>query len=124
MVTERNVMLGIYKDHESSIIQNALTSPSGGERTQTTVDVAPIPIYLSIPLTPANDQALPDSRVILDLVLDAAGKVRSAQLDSRADRGPIGDTLIRASADWNFIPAFKAHRAVACRIRLGVSPQQ
>ena len=56
--------------------------------------------------------------------IDAAGKVGSAEVDSIADAGLIGAIQVNASSAWNFIPAFKAGRAVACRMRLGVSLEQ
>lgn len=97
---------------------------SMGEPTQTTVDVGPKAIYLGIPV--ANGESLParNTKVYLNLLIDAAGKVRSAQLENSVDKGPIGDAQLRASSAWNFVPAFKAGHAVACRIRLGVSPAQ
>lgn len=95
-----------------------------GEPTQTTVDVGPKAIYLGIPAVDSESLPAPNTKVYLNLLIDAAGKVRSAQLENSADKGPIGDTQLRASSAWNFIPAFKAGRAVACRIRLGVSPEQ
>jgi len=84
----------------------------------------PKPIYLSRPLPNSTTQALPDTRIYLMLVIDAAGKVHSAQLVNKADSGPLGDTLIHASKEWNFIPGFSAGRPVASKILLGVSPDQ
>ena len=60
-----------------------------------------------------------ESELLLDLVIDSAGKVRSAE--------PAGKTkwadadLLRATEEWKFIPAFKGNRPVACRSRLAVS---
>jgi hypothetical protein len=92
----------------------------------TPVDSRPEPIYLGIPFSRSQDQALPDSssKIYLNLVIDAAGKVHSAKLENKADNGPIGDKVLSASADWNFIPAFVGSHAVACRLRFGVWPEQ
>ncbi len=86
--------------------------------------VPPQPIYLAFPPPQNTSQVLPVSQIYLDLLVDAAGKVRSAKLINKADQGPIGEALIRASANWNFIPGTYDGRAVPCRIRLGISPLQ
>jgi hypothetical protein len=65
------------------------------------------------------EQSLPEAELLLDLVIDSAGKVRSAE--------PAGKTkwadaeLLRATQEWKFIPAFKGNRPVACRSRLAVT---
>jgi len=65
------------------------------------------------------EQSLPEAELLLDLVIDSAGKVRSAE--------PAGKTkwadadLLRATEEWKFIPALKGNRPVACRSRLAVS---
>jgi hypothetical protein len=87
-----------------------------------TVDIKPKAFFLRTLPTQGSAQVLPNSEVFLDLVIDAAGKVRSAQLVNVTDKGPFGDSLIRASAAWKFIPAFKDGRAVASRMRLSVAP--
>jgi len=92
--------------------------------TQTTVDFAPEPIYLGLIVRRDRGSTVPDSMVYLNLVIDAAGKVRSAKLEKNADHGAAEAAEISASSTWNFIPAFKMGRAVACQIRLGVLPQR
>lgn len=84
----------------------------------------PIPIYLGMQVANSGTQAIPESRIYLELVIDEAGKVQSAKLADKADAGQVGDALIRASANWNFIPGSRAGRTVACRMLLGVSPYQ
>jgi len=103
-----------------------IAEPGQTETSRDLADRMPVPIYIGIPLSGNQNQALPDSstEIYLNLVIDSAGKVRSAQLANKADHGPIGDTVLSASADWNFIPAFVGSRAVACRMLYGVSPQQ
>jgi len=56
--------------------------------------------------------------LLLDLLIDSAGKVRSVE--------PAGNTksdpdLIKAATEWKFVTAFKDGRAVASRLRLAVS---
>jgi len=81
----------------------------------------PQAISLMTPPPPDPEHTLPRSGVLVDLVIDRAGKVSSAQLLDDADKGPVGDSLIAASAHWKFIPAMKNDRAVASHIRLRVS---
>lgn len=88
------------------------------------IKTRPIPIYLSSPPPENKALALPASRIYFTLVIDAAGKVRSARLVDKADSGPVADTEIRASEGWKFIPGFRAGRAVACKIEFGVAAYQ
>lgn len=76
--------------------------------------VLPEPIQVWLPPSMgASDQ------VVLDLEIDSAGKVRSAE---PADRTKSVDAdLLNVTAEWRFIPAFKDGRAVASRIRVPVS---
>ena len=81
--------------------------------------ISPRPIELRRPPLSMPEQSLPESELLLDLLIDSAGKVRSAE--------PSGKTkwadaeLLRATEEWKFIPAFKGNRPVACRSRLAVS---
>jgi hypothetical protein len=88
-------------------------------------DIAmPVPILLYTPTLPDGQQAFPRSGLTVDLVVDSAGKVNSAKIVSKDNNGPIADSLIGASRNWEFIPAMKNGRAVASRILLTVSPFQ
>jgi hypothetical protein len=60
--------------------------------------------------------------VFLDLVIDSAGKVRSAEPAAKV-KG-VDPDLINAALSWKFIPAFKDKLPVASRLRLGVSSRQ
>jgi hypothetical protein len=62
------------------------------------------------------------AEVMLDLVLDSAGKVRSAA-PSDAMKA-INADLRDATAEWKFIPAFKDGRAVASRVRVSLSSER
>jgi len=92
------------------------TSRSGPGKSEI---ISPRPIQLRRPPLSGPAQSLPESELLLDLVIDSAGKVRSAE--------PAGKTkwadaeLLRATEEWKFIPAFKGNRPVACRSRLAVS---
>ena len=85
-----------------------------------------IPSAISI-YTPApqdSELAFPHSGVLVELVIDAAGKVSSAEFLNKRDEGPIGESLMAASGNWKFIPAMRSGKAVASRIRMTVSPYQ
>ena len=79
--------------------------------------LAPEPIVLTRPTPPETSR---ESDAELVLVIDSAGKVRSAD----AGKSEANAALIDASAAWKFIPAFKNGRAVACRMRLAISNRQ
>jgi hypothetical protein len=74
------------------------------------------------PLSETQPQGPPEPEVLLDLVVDAAGKVRSAESAGRMKS--VDPELIHAASTWKFIPAFKDGRAVASRLHLTVSPRQ
>ena len=65
----------------------------------------------SFPTVDVADNALPQGEMTVTLVIDSAGKVRSA--------APIGSTawkdvdLMGSLSEWKFIPAFNGHRPVA-----------
>jgi hypothetical protein len=82
--------------------------------------VSPRQIQLWRPPSSVPEQSLSESEVLLDLVIDSAGKVRSAQPSGKTKL--VDKDLIDATAEWKFIPAFKGDRPVACRTRLAVSP--
>jgi hypothetical protein len=52
---------------------------------------------------------------MVDIVVERAGKVRSAVVAGSKDVGLVND-----SADWKFIPAFKDGHPVASRMRVAL----
>ena len=64
---------------------------------------------------PSPEEHSPSANEMVELVVDAAGKVRSAKVINGTD-----ELLVEASAGWQFIPAFRDGRPVACRFRLSV----
>lgn len=63
----------------------------------------------------------PPDHILLDLVIDAAGKVRSAE--------PAGTVAyprdwIEMALAWTFVPAFRDGQAVASHLRINVSPKR
>jgi len=85
--------------------------------------VPPEAILLQRPPVPEIQQQGPtEPELLLDLVVDGSGKVRSAE---PAGKMKWADPeLIKAALTWKFIPAFKDGRAVASRLRIAVSPRQ
>ena len=63
-----------------------------------------------------GDTPLPQSEEKVDVVIDAAGKVRSVKTVGKQD-----SDLLNSCAGWKFIPAFKDGRPVASRMRLSLS---
>ncbi|PYX56386.1 MAG: hypothetical protein DMG76_14970 [Acidobacteria bacterium] len=93
------------------------TTTKRSERSKSEI-IPPQPILLRRSAPVASEQGLTDSELLLDLLIDSAGKVRSVE--------PAGNTksdpdLIKAATEWKFVTAFKDGRAVASRLRLAVS---
>jgi hypothetical protein len=80
-------------------------------------DIGPVQILLRRPPPADASSAALGKEVVVNLVIDAAGKVRSAQEEGKPEKD-----LMDATADWKFIPAFKDGRPVASRVRLGITP--
>jgi hypothetical protein len=93
-----------------------------GEGTRPEV-VPPKAILLQRPPMPEVQlQGQPESELFLDLIVDDAGKVRSAE--PAAKMKSVDPQLLNAALTWKFIPAFKDGRPVASRLRIAVSPRQ
>jgi len=94
-------------------------------RSETTHKLEVIPpkaILLERPPVPESQQGTPETDVLLDLVIDAAGKVRSVEL---SEKGKLpSPAWIESALTWKFIPALKDGRPVASRLRIAVSPKQ
>ena len=81
--------------------------------------VPPRAMLMQRPATSDIQQQGSDSEKLLDLVVDEAGKVRSAAPAGKVNW--VDPELINAAFTWKFIPAFKDGRPVASRVRLDVS---
>ena len=81
----------------------------------------PVPILIDRRVPEGQSEAdISGSDVLLDLTIDSAGKVRSAE---SAD--PLFDASFKYSTTrWKFIPAFNGHDPVASRIYLFISPKR
>jgi hypothetical protein len=76
------------------------------------VDVSPQPIAMM------RSEMLRETEMVV-LVIDAAGKVRSAKMAG----GEADPQLLEDAKAWKFIPAFKDGHAVACRMKMIITPQ-
>jgi len=106
-----------------------ITNPDEGTRNGLTSSMALAPsarpkeaaitepksILLRRPPEPHGSQAPLDTNELLELVVDAAGKVHSARIVAGSDA-----SLLAATKGWQFIPAFRNGEPVACRFRLRV----
>jgi hypothetical protein len=84
--------------------------------------IPPQPILLRRPPPSAADQGLASSEMFLDLLIDSAGKVRSAE--SAGSTKSVDADLMNAAMEWKFIPAFRDGRSVACKLRIAVSARR
>jgi hypothetical protein len=83
--------------------------------------IPPRAILLERPPDPVAQQPA-SSESTLDLIIDAAGKVRTAQAANKGQSVPA--VWIKAALTWKFIPAVKDGKPVASRLRIAVSPKQ
>jgi hypothetical protein len=99
-------------------IFDSTISLSGGKPEVT----PPEPILLwSPPPSETPRHVSQPSESLLELLIDSAGKVRSAE---PTGRGKADAALLQATAGWKFIPALNAGRPVACRTRMAISLRQ
>jgi hypothetical protein len=82
-------------------------------------DTFPVRILMNRPVPPEGSGGNLRAEVPVNLVIDSAGKVRSAKAAGVAD-----EALVEATAGWKFIPAFKSGHPVASRLLMGVTPLQ
>jgi len=85
------------------------------------VPAVPI-LLLRPPVSEIQQQGVGNAELLLDLVIDGSGKVRSAEPAGNVKEVDLD--LINAALAWKFIPAFKDDRPVASRLRLAVFPKQ
>ena len=125
------IRLAITKARANGILAQIDGVSTGSARDR----IGHAPIYSQSEVTPAQaiqlwrfppdsltGRLLFDTEVALDLVIDSAGKVYSAQ---PALAGEIADAgLLSAAKRWKFIPGMKNDHSVASRLRLFTSVKQ
>lgn len=102
-------------------ISVSATPGIGPKGAKAKVEITPPRAILMERPQPATDveMELAKSESTLQLVIDSAGKVRSAEVVGTGQEIDAG--LIKSTASWKFIPAFNEGEPVASRILLGVS---
>ena len=91
----------------------------GGENGPAILLPSPILIERRVP-EGESEANMPDSELLLDLVIDSAGKVRSAE-----SAEPSFELFLKSEvARWKFIPALSAGRAVTSRVYFLISPKR
>lgn len=108
-------MMGIT-DGDGALSQQ----PSSADSSSSYIaDVAPQQIHLYMKAEGHNGDSPLNKTMMLDLIIDDAGKVRSVQFT-----GPPDQRIKDASADWRFIPALKFRHPVACQMEFEISSPQ
>ena len=102
---------------------NDVTWQSAGDRMRS-ADSNPIPIDMHEECASSDCSQHGNEQVLMDLVVDDAGKVRSAKYVEATLHGPAFDALLKTALGWKFIPAYKFGQPVACEMQLMVSPNQ
>jgi hypothetical protein len=75
---------------------------------------SPIAIMMRVYPPPDSSSVMQRGDVLLELIIDSAGKVRS--IEKNGDSKHL-DAYIRDSVrEWKFIPAFRSSQSVACRM--------
>jgi hypothetical protein len=82
--------------------------------------VRPMPILIGRQVSDEQEETLADSGLLLDLVIDSAGKVRSAESADPA----FDSSLKSATVRWKFIPMLRSGRAIASRVLFIISPKR
>jgi hypothetical protein len=74
------------------------------------------------PVAEIEQQGPSEPELLLDIVVDRAGKVSSAEPAGKVRW--VDPALINAALGWKFVPAFKDNQAVASHLRLAVSAKR
>lgn len=69
-----------------------------------------------------EDTPLSSEDEMLDLLIDAAGKVRSVRWTDR--KKPADTELLNAALEWKFIPGLQRGHSVACHLFFAVHPKR
>jgi hypothetical protein len=110
-------------DSLSETTQKGVVNDTGGPDDKMKIfqiDTQAQAIFLRRPAPPADVPAASVNKAVLvDLVIDSAGKIWSIKTVGEPNKD-----IIAASAEWKFVPGLKSGRPVASRLRLEVAPFQ
>lgn len=86
----------------------------------------PIAIRMWTPqIASGMNERLSKSDITIALVIDSAGKVRTARIENtKIALSDDGRELLRIVGQWKFIPAMKVGHPVACQMETTVSLKQ
>jgi hypothetical protein len=101
----------------SGPVSRTILNPNGGAPDTEAVEssvVQPKSILLRRP-PPAEVEEFRATDAVLELLVDGAGKVRSARMLNGTDK-----RWVQAASGWHFVPALRDGSPVACRFRLSV----
>jgi hypothetical protein len=102
-------------------VQPGMKLSDGGAEKRGLGITLPVPILIGHKAAEGqSEETLSDSGLLLDLVIDSAGKVRSAESDDPA----FDSTLKSSTARWKFIPTLRGDRAIASRIYFIITPKR
>jgi hypothetical protein len=117
-----NVSSGAAPTHrrKRTDIYDPLTENHGSDRLKILqIDTQPQTIFLGRTAPPEVPAATLNPPVVVNLVLDSAGKVWSIKTVGQPNKD-----IIAASAQWKFVPGRKGGHPVACHLRMDVTPPQ
>jgi hypothetical protein len=100
-------------------IFDAISRPGASHKLEVT---PPAAILLELPPPSEIQPPATAQEAFVDLVIDGAGKVRSAEPSGKVNW--IDPERLKSALMWKFIPAFKDGRPVASRVSIAVSPKQ
>lgn len=110
-------------DNVTKTTQKVIVNDEGGPDDKMKIyqlDTQPQPIFLRRPAPPADVPAASlNKAVMVDLVIDSAGKIWSIKTVGEPNKD-----IIAASPEWKFVPGIKDGRPVASRLRIEVAPFQ
>jgi hypothetical protein len=110
-------------DNVTETTQKVVVNDQGGPDDKMKIyqlDTQPRPIFLRRPAPPAEVPAASlNKAVVVDLVIDSAGKIWSIKTVGEPNKD-----IIAASPEWKFVPGLKDGHPVASRLRIEVAPFQ
>lgn len=84
-------------------------------------DQIPVPLTRELPAYPQEARSAGvEGRVILDVVVDANGKVSEAEIAESSGNEALDEAALKAIKKWSFEPGQKDGQEAACRVKIPV----